>query len=470
MLKLYEFNDTDASDCLAVLNLAGNVKITRELNGAYSLDFTYPQDEKAKLLRVNRLICCEGQLFRILKTSRASDGKTQWEVECSHVYNADAQAVHLQNVPDFIGKSPYEVLQYALKNTPFTLLGDTELKELGLTRMDADGFLMDFFSMDKTTPYEVVNTVIENCGKGEIYVDNYKIALVERIGTDSNVRLEISRNLQNVTVERDMTDLITRLYPYGYEDLHIGSVNNDVQYLDSPNIAIYGIREGFKDYSDYKEPSEVLNRGLWEFDVENEERIDVPSVNISGKLIDLSKRAEYGDFMQLHLGDKVTIIDGDTKISERIIRMEQYPYEPLLGEVSVGRVKKDLFFYLNQMGKLNRRYSRVSTSSGKISAGAIAGVVSADGVNVKDSSGNVSVLTDKISMSDANGTRFLCGFSGNTFQFAVYDKNGRALYLSEDVMQLRGDVSADSLKINGVAVSGKNGELYIGNKKILTGT
>ena len=125
---------------------------------------------------------------------------------------------------------------------------------------------------------------------------------------------------------------------------------------------------------------------------------------------------------------------------------------------------------MNQMGKLNRRYSRVSTSSGKISAGAIAGVVSADGVNVKDSSGNVSVLTDKISMSDANGTRFLCGFSGNTFQFAVYDKNGRALYLSEDVMQLRGDVSADSLKINGVAVSGKNGELYIGNKKILTGT
>ena len=247
MLKLYEFNDTDASDCLAVLNLAGNVKITRELNGAYSLDFAYPQDEKAKLLRVNRLICCEGQLFRILKTSRASDGKTQWEVECSHVYNADAQAVHLQNVPDFIGKSPYEVLQYAFQNTPFTLLGDTELQELGLTRMDADGFLMDFFSMDKTTPYEVVNTVIENCGKGEIYVDNYKIALVERIGADSNVRLEISRNLQNVTVERDMTDLITRLYPYGYEDLHIGSVNNDVQYLDSPNVSISGIREGFKD-------------------------------------------------------------------------------------------------------------------------------------------------------------------------------------------------------------------------------
>ena len=69
-------------------------------------------------------------------------------------------------------------------------------------------------------------------------------------------------------------------------------------------------------------------------------------------------------------------------------------------EVSIGRVKKDLFFYLNQMGKLNRNYRRVSTRSGKVSAKAISGVVSADGVNVKDSSGNVSVLTDMISMSD----------------------------------------------------------------------
>ena len=33
-------------------------------------------------------------------------------------------------------------------------------------------------------------------------------------------------------------------------------------------------------------------------------------------------------------------------------------------------------------------------------------------------------------MSDANGTRFVCGFSGSTFRFGVYDKNGAALYLS----------------------------------------
>ena len=468
MLKLFGYDDRDASDCLAVLNNAGDTKVMREINGAYTLEFTYPQDEKAELLTVNRLVQCGGQLFRIMKIGRVSDGKMLLNIECSHVYNADAQAVHLQNVPDHIGKSPYEVLEYAFSGTPFTLLGDTELSDLGLTRVDADGFLIDFFSMDKTTPYEVMSTVIENCGKGEIYIDNYNIALVERIGRDTDIRLELSHNLQNVTVERDMTDLVTRLYPYGYDDLHIGSVNDGVQYIDSPNISLYGVRSGYRDYSDYKEPTDVKNRGLWEFDAENEERIDVPSVNISGKLIDISRLAEYGEFMKIELGDRVTVVDGDTKIEERVIRTEVYPYEPLMGEISIGRVKKDLFFYLNQMGKLNRRYGRVSTTGGKVSAKAISGVVSADGINVKDSEGNVTVLTDMIEMSDANGTRFVCGFSGSTFRFGVYDKNGAALYLSDDVMNIRGDISADSLKINGVSVTGSGGNLYIGDKKILT--
>ena len=58
---------------------------------------------------------------------------------------------------------------------------DSELTKVGLKRVDYSGFKVDFFSMDKTNPYEAVKALIENCGKGEIYADNYKIALVERI-------------------------------------------------------------------------------------------------------------------------------------------------------------------------------------------------------------------------------------------------------------------------------------------------
>ena len=79
----------------------------------------------------------------------------------------------------------------------------------------------------------------------------------------------------------------------------------------------------------------------------------------------------------------------------------------------------------------------------------------------------VSVLTDMISMSDNNGIRFRCGFTNGVFDFAVYDGSGRAIYLSDDKMQIRGDISADTL--NGVSItSDANNNLYINGKKILT--
>lgn len=456
--------------CTAFLNNASEVKVSREINGAYTLNFTYPYDERAKQIKVNMLIDCEGQLFRIMTIEKESEGTVKLNAECSHVYNADAQKIHIQNIPDFIGKSPYEVLQTAFANTPFVLLGDDELKKLGLKRVDCDGLLIDFFSMDKTTPFDVMNMVIENCGKGEIYVDNYNVALVERIGRDTKMRLGLNRNMQNVSIERDVSELITRLYPYGYEDLHIGTVNGGVQYIDSPNTAVYGIREGFRDYSDYKEPEDVYSRGLWEFDPNNEERIDVPSVNVSGKLIDLSKLTEYGNLMKINIGDRVVVSDGDIEITERVIRLENYPYEPLMGEISIGRVKKDLFFYLNQMGKLTRNYRKVSTSNGKLNARAISGIVNADGVNVRDSGGTISVMSDMITMSDGTGTRFKCGVSGGVFTFAVYDKNGRALYLLNDKMNIRGDITADSFKMGNNTVTADGNYLYINGKKILTET
>ena len=467
MLRVYEYNDR--KNPVAELEKAAEVRVTREINGAYTLEFIYPDDDKTAEIKLNRFIECEGQFFRIVKTETTSNSGEQTSVYCEHVYMYDASKIHLQNVPDFIGKSPSTVLSYAFSGTAFTLIGDEELEELGLKRVDYDGFLIDFFSMDKTTPFEVMETVIENCGKGEIYVDNYKVALVERLGEDTSVELNTALNMQDIKIERDISEMITRLYPYGYDDLHIGTVNGGVQYIDSPNTAVYGIREGFKDYSDYKTPDEVLSRGQWEFSADNEERIDVPTVNISGTFCDLSKISGNESFHSVNLGDEITIVDNGVRIRERIKQLVKYPYEPNQGSCTIGRIKKDLFFYMNQMGKLSKGYRKNTTNGGKVTARAISGTISADGVRVPNSSGNVTIMTDRISMSDSAGLRFICGVSGNVFSFGVYDKNGRALYLSDDVMNVRGRISADTFAINGVAfTTDTNGNVYIGGKKILT--
>ena len=358
MLKLTDYNATDFTSGISI-DEAQDVRVTYEINGARTLAFTYPKNEKSNYVRENKIVICEGQAYRVMRAVCERDGREFIRVECSHVWNADAPNFHIQNLPDMIGVSPTSVLGAAISGSRFSLFTDSELARLNMTRVDADGFLIDFFSIDKTNPYDVAKMLIESCGKGELYADNYKIALVERIGTDTNIRLDLTKNMRDLTVERDITDLITRLYPYGKNDAHIGSVNGGKQYIDSPNISAYGVREGYREYSDITEPADLITRAEWEFSDRNAERIDAPSLSVTGTYADISRLSGYGADEKIGIGDGVTVIDGTRPIALRVIKIE---YDPTGGEstvISVGHVKKDLFFYLRQIGEITSRLKKV---------------------------------------------------------------------------------------------------------------
>lgn len=423
MLKLFDYDAKSfESGQIAILQDAVNVKISHEINGNHTLSFEYPiSDEKSEIIEENKIIVCEGQGYRIMKTTRSLEGSNTLSVDCMHIYNADAPKIHLQNIPDMIGMTPTAVIKKAFSGSPFTLFTDSELDTLGMRRVDYDGFKIDFFSEDKTNPYDVMQSVIKNCGKGEIYTDNYKVALVERIGKDNGLRLRLGKNLANLSIERDVSNLITRLYPYGNEDMHIGSVNGGKQYIDSENISLYGVREGYADYSDYSDPTKIMNRARWEFDSDNAERIDVPDINISGEIIDLSKLVQYGDFDGISIGDTVSVADGNNIRNERVIKIERFPYEPCKTAVSIGRVKKDLFFYLDQIGTLSKKYAKISTGSGKVKALSIAGTINIEGI-----------------YTNSEGTREFCGA-----------------------------VDAPYITLSGVELTEQDGELYINGRKIL---
>ena len=122
---------------------------------------------------------------------------------------------------------------------------------MGMTRIGADGVKIDFYPTDKINTYDVIQNVIEAYGRGEIYYDNYRFAVVERIGKDNGVRMSIKKNMTSLSVERSTQELTTRLYMYGKDDLTISSVNGGKPYIDSKEgIEKYGIREAYRDYSD----------------------------------------------------------------------------------------------------------------------------------------------------------------------------------------------------------------------------
>lgn len=469
MLKIFSHDTTEFEEGIA-LPKAYNVCVTSEINGNRMLKFLYPTEESADLICENKIVACEGQAYRIVSVTRKTGESPVTEAVCYHVYNADAPNVHLQNIPDMIGVNPSKVISRAFAGSAFSLFSDSELAQMGMRRVDYDGFEIDFFSTDKTNPYDVVTAVIESCGKGEIYADNYKIALVERIGSDTALRLDLSKNMKEISIERDITDMVTRLYPYGKDDAHIGSVNGNVQYIQSSNADIYGVREGYRDYSDYTEPDKIMCRALWEFDSENADRIDVPCVNITGSYVDISKLTEFKD-EKISIGDTVTVIDNGNEISERVIKLEYYPYQNDSTVISIGRVKKDLFFYLEQMGTLTRRYSKVSTSNGKVKAQAVAGVISNSGIEIKSDSGALSILSDMLNIEVGNILKACIGNRSGNFVCDIMDNNGKkALTVGVDgKMYFTGDVSADEITVGeNVITTNENGELCINGKRIVT--
>ena len=312
-------------------------------------------------------------------------------VDSLHVYGTphfvyEAQKAFIPTIGDNIGKSSRYVLKQAIdiiskfkksvgEKCIFHIMTNAELTAKGMKWVADDELLIDFFSTDKTNLWDVIKTIIENLGRGEIFhettIDSNNnivcnIAIVERIGTDNGVRLRLEKNMQSISIERNVSDMITRLWAFGSDDLTVSSVNGGKAYIDSPNIEKYGVQEGYKDYSDYTSAAKLYRNAKWEFDEDNEDRIDVPQLTISGKLIDLSKLAEYGDAEKLEIGDTVHVFDIDgTEYVQRVIEYQAYPLEPKESNISIGHIRRD---FLSDYGRQNRQQRNMQSGRRRITA------------------------------------------------------------------------------------------------------
>lgn len=486
VLRLHEMDTADFETGI-ILNEAVNVSEQRKLNDIACLQFEHPMDDKARLIKENMLLSCSGRIYEVIRITRRMDGRDIVQVVAEDLFSKRAKDTFLPNVPDMIGKKTSYVIGKAIdiansgasEDMKFSLYTSAELKELGMKWVGNDEFKIDFFSMDKTSFWDFLHTVIECSGRGEIYSNGLKFALAERIGRDNGVRLTLDHNMQNIDIERSTENIITKLYPFGAEDLTIKNAKladgskYGKEYILSPNADIYGIHEGFKDYSDYTAPDKVLAHALWEFNGEtkdnikpyggafegvNEERIDIPKLTISGNMIDLSKLEEYGDIMKVELGDTVHVYDLDgTEYAERVIEGTWYPYEAHQTLISIGHMRRDMFFTLYQLRNAKRHLEAVQTANKSITTRKMQGVVNTnrngvhsdneqlvmdgDLLTIKDDSGRIRLhlgnLDGQFALniydSDGNRLKIKLGDHGSDYAFAIYDNDGNpAIYMDEN--------------------------------------
>lgn len=456
--KLHEWDETDfTGGCLAYLNKAYEVAVFEGLQETHTVSFKYPmKDEKAELIKENRIVSVEGQAYRITLVKKNYSGSRIMTVKANRILYDDALHHHLPTIGNdtdvtksTIGVDPYDVIKLAIADTKFELIPDSELKEMGMTRIGADGVKIDFYPTDKINTYDVIQNVIEAYGRGEIYYDNYRFAVVGRIGKDNGVRMSIKKNMTSLSVERSTQELTTRLYMYGKDDLTISSVNGGKPYIDSKEgIEKYGIREAYRDYSDYDDPEKLKAFGEWDLKGEgNEFRLDRPQLTITGDVVDLSKLAEYGDFYKIALGDTVHVFEDNIEHKQRIVSMTYYPYSAKQPSVTIGQpTLANAYYHAWYMGKLLKTIQKNSGRANKLKTSYFHGTVNSTQNPVRSDNKQLLLDGDLLYIEDDKGRRRInLGNMDGAFVFQIFNQ------LSEKTIEMDDD---GNVTITGVFATG----------------
>lgn len=354
-IRIYPHNEkTFKSGGLGVIQNARDVCISRNISGDCELTFTlHPSDEKMPLLSPENICDIQGQRYRI-KT--IDDDK----ITATAIYQ-DAAYKHIVRIADMIGKSPYEIMCKIFENTPVRVMTVGEVAALGMEWVTD---LTDFFEVSKVTPLGAMKNLTDTLEKYrhhcELYIDNYNIALVKQIGIDRGARLDTAYNAKEMKVKRDTSELITRLYPYGKEDMPIGKVNNSKNYIESENITTWE-REGYEEFSEIDNPTELKTAAQWLFSADNPDRVDIPKYSVT---VSYAQRKDK----EIRLGDIVTVIDRQYNImsKQRATEVKIYPFEPNKNEVTVGSPPKSIAETFKGMASTSLKYQSTVNERGEV--------------------------------------------------------------------------------------------------------
>jgi len=143
-------------------------------------------------------------------------------------------------------------------------------------------------------------------------------------------QVRYAKNLKSITRTANY-DLITRLYPFGENDLDISSVNGGVKYLENFSYTT-NVYVGIYQNQDIDDPQELKDKAT-----EALAKLCKPRYTYRVRMVDLRTLPEYAheDFA---LGDMVDVIDEELSINvrARVVRHKFDIFQPWKCELEIG--------------------------------------------------------------------------------------------------------------------------------------
>jgi len=348
---LYKSDETNfLHNGLGVLKDAIHVKAIEELNGLFELEIEYdPEGFLAEVIDYEMIVKAKAndkqdeQLFRIYGFDKSLQNDNII-IYCQH-YTYDAagnfvEELELDNVTtDVAMQTLQSKLAYPSKIT-FSSPNTTTRSSTKLYR---------------TNPLQMVagmdGSILDNWG-GEIERDNFRIVMHTRRGQDDGVLIAYKKNLTGLEAKFDMSNVVTRIFPFAIKDDVLITVSN--KYIDSPNINAY---ETIKilpvDYS--SDESVVDAESLYNASKNyfNSGEKDLPTVTMDVEFEPLWDTEEYKDLAVLELvgmGDTVTVRHSKigVDVTAKVNRIEYDVIAQKNSAVGVGSVQAGLTDKVNK--------------------------------------------------------------------------------------------------------------------------
>lgn len=312
MIRLYDRNEENFQhNGIGILRDVIACTCSEVLNGKYDLEFDYPIGGAFIESIVEENIVKapvgnpsgEDQLFRIKMISKQFK---RIKVYATHIFY-DLSDNFLEDVSPK-DKSGDGAIKWLQARTVYAndFVASSDITKIATARYVRRNFVDALIGSD--------NSFINTWG-GELYRNNKSFAINKNKGINRGVQIRYGKNMKEITWDIDITGIVTRIYPVGFDGLMLPE-----KYIDSPLINNYINPKIQK--MEFTEIQIDEENGITEEialeqlrNITNEQYelgIDKPTMTIQIDFLELSKtdeyRQKYSSMEKIYLGDYVEAI------------------------------------------------------------------------------------------------------------------------------------------------------------------
>lgn len=323
MIKIFSTTDKDFSSNGDIVISPTLAIVHKEDNGDFSLSLNCGLDYTDYLKKENIIVAPTPQGAQAFRVRTVEKTRSRIAVKAYHAfYDSENYLIADSYVVNKNCNDALDHLNNATDNvSPFTTLSDVET--------------VNSYRCVRKSLFEAISTVLERWG-GHLVRDNYNIQIRDSIGADNGVTIQYRKNLKEISVVYNWSNVCTKLLPVGKDGLTLSYIYSEIQY-DIPYTRTVSFEQD-------------IERENYETDEEYQAALEEDLTDQAERYLEINQFPEVTYTLNANL-EKITDIGDIVRVYDERLGIEiqtsvlSYEYDAILGkytQVTFGTAPKTL--------------------------------------------------------------------------------------------------------------------------------